>query len=176
MKTVVISLIGALTLGAALPALAGPDWQIIEQGRKAKLAHQQQAVPSPAASSFDSSGDSATKGNAMSGMPMHKCDDMKHMDMKGMDAKACEDMMKGMQSKPTPAATTHHATGVVKVIDPSKGTVTLAHGPVKSLQWPAMTMTFSVKDKALFDKLAVDKTVEIEFAQQGKNYVVTSVK
>lgn len=28
----------ALTLGAVLPALAGPDWQAIEQARKARLA------------------------------------------------------------------------------------------------------------------------------------------
>jgi len=36
MKKLLITLIGALTLGAALPALAGPDWQAIEHARKAK--------------------------------------------------------------------------------------------------------------------------------------------
>jgi hypothetical protein len=35
-----IPLIGALAIGAALPALAGPDWQVIEQARKAKQATQ----------------------------------------------------------------------------------------------------------------------------------------
>jgi hypothetical protein len=35
MKKPLVILIGALTLGAALPALAGPDFQVIEQGRKA---------------------------------------------------------------------------------------------------------------------------------------------
>ena len=40
MKKLVISLIGALALGATLPALAGPDWQAIEQARKAKQASQ----------------------------------------------------------------------------------------------------------------------------------------
>ena len=41
-------------------------------------------------------------------------------------------------------AAAHPATGVVKSVDRAKGTVTLAHGPVKSLNWPAMTMPFTV--------------------------------
>jgi Cu(I)/Ag(I) efflux system protein CusF len=88
--------------------------------------------------------------------------------------------MKGMDMKSAPAtkaqATAHKATGVVKKVDPAKGTVTLAHGPVKDLNWPAMTMAFAVKDKSLYDKLAVDKTIEFEFVQKGSNYVVTAVK
>jgi hypothetical protein len=37
MKKALFVLIGTLTIGATLPAVAGPDWQLIEQGRKAKL-------------------------------------------------------------------------------------------------------------------------------------------
>ena len=74
------------------------------------------------------------------------------------------------------SAAAHQATGVVKKVDAKAGTVTLAHDPVKSLKWPAMTMGFTVKDKALLDKLAVDKKVEFEFVQQGKDNVITSVK
>jgi len=40
MKKLLITLVGALTLGATLPALAGPDWQAIEHARKAKQAAQ----------------------------------------------------------------------------------------------------------------------------------------
>lgn len=40
MNRPLISFIGALTLGTALPAFAGPDWQAIEQARKAKQATQ----------------------------------------------------------------------------------------------------------------------------------------
>lgn len=70
----------------------------------------------------------------------------------------------------------HQTDAVVKKINPASGKVTLAHGPVKSLNWPAMTMSFSVDDNALFDKLAADKKVNIEFIQKGSNYVVTAVK
>jgi Cu(I)/Ag(I) efflux system protein CusF len=72
--------------------------------------------------------------------------------------------------------TAHQATGVVKSTDHAKGTVTLAHDPVKSLKWPAMTMGFQVKDKTLLDKLPAGKKVEFEFVQQGRDYVITSVK
>jgi Cu(I)/Ag(I) efflux system protein CusF len=73
-----------------------------------------------------------------------------------------------------PAA--HEATGIVKSVDPAKGAVMLAHDPVKSLKWPAMTMPFTVKDKALLDKLQPGRKVQFEFVQQGRNYIITSVK
>ena len=70
----------------------------------------------------------------------------------------------------------HSASGVVKKIDASSGEVMIEHGPVKSLNWPAMTMGFTVKKKKLFDNLAVNKKVDFEFVQQGDQYVVTAVK
>lgn len=71
---------------------------------------------------------------------------------------------------------THQASGVVKAMDVAAGTVTLAHGPVATMNWPAMTMTFKVQDKALMDKLAADKKVDVEFMQMGSDYMVTAVK
>ncbi len=102
---------------------------------------------------------------------MKCCKDMKDMDMKGMD-------MKGMDmGKPSaPSVKPHKAAGVVKALDATAGTVTFAHEAVKSMNWPAMTMTFGIKDKMLFDKLADGKKVEFEFVKEGKDYVVTKVK
>ena len=94
--------------------------------------------------------------------------DMTSMDMKGMDQSSMSDAGK--------ARTIHVATGVVKKVDSKQNTATIAHEPVKSLGWPAMTMTFKVKDKALLDKLSVEKKADVQFVQQGKDYVVTSVK
>ena len=88
-------------------------------------------------------------------------------DMKGMD----------MGKKPVEAKQqTHTATGIVKKVDAKAGKVTLQHGPVASLNWPAMTMAFNVKDKALWNKLEDGKKVEVEFTKQGADYVVTGVK
>ena len=110
----------------------------------------------------------------MEGKGMQNC-----MDMKDKDAKKCQGMMKGMDEKGTAKAaksTTHEADAVVKEFDATQGKVTLAHGPVKSLGWPAMTMTFGVKDKTLFDKLSVGTRVHVGFKKEGDEYVVTSVK
>ena len=49
------------------------------------------------------------------------------------------------------------------------GQVTLAHGPVKSLNWPSMTMAFDVRDKTLLNKLAMGKKVEFQFVQEGRS-------
>lgn len=95
-------------------------------------------------------------------------------EMKGMDMKG----VKNLDNKQTSdaKATTYETSAVVKKVDAANGKVTLAHEAVKSLGWPAMTMGFAVKDKALLDKLVADKKVRVEFSKQGNDYVVTSVK
>ncbi|MEO8313696.1 MAG: copper-binding protein [Pseudomonadota bacterium] len=81
-------------------------------------------------------------------------------------------------SKPANAASPgiNAATGVVQKVDVAGGKVTIAHGPIKSLSWSAMTMAFVVKDKALFKKLEAGKTVSFQIVQEGADYVVTAVK
>jgi len=86
-----------------------------------------------------------------------------------------EGMAMGQPAKGTKAAV-HQATGVVKNVDAGSGKLTLEHGPVKTLNWPAMTMTFGVKDKSLLDKLRVGQQVQVEFQGQGGSYVITSLK
>ena len=125
----------------------------------------------------------------MKHMDMKKCMDMKGMeDMKGMkgmkgmamkdmNAEDCQKMMKGKgKDHPATETTAHQADGVVKMVDPVSSKVTLEHGAVKSLGWPAMTMAFAVKDKALFSKLGTGTKVHVEFSKQGNDYVITSVK
>ena len=92
---------------------------------------------------------------------------------------AQSDAMRPMNIKGPEAKTevkTHKGVGTVKKIDAAAGRVTIAHGPVKTLKWSAMTMTFGVKDKALLGKLAPEKKIEFEFVQQGSDYVITSAK
>jgi Cu(I)/Ag(I) efflux system membrane protein CusA/SilA len=72
--------------------------------------------------------------------------------------------------------TAHQADGTVKAIDTKESKITLSHGPVKSMNWPAMNMTFLVKNKPLLDKVTVGQKVHVEFVKQGNNYIVTSVK
>jgi Cu/Ag efflux protein CusF len=89
------------------------------------------------------------------------------MDMKNMD-------MKNMKMDAMPS--THHGTGTIKKIDAAKGMVTMAHGPIASLKWPAMTMSFKLKDAALAKGLKVGDAVDFELVQSGDNYVITHIQ
>lgn len=105
-----------------------------------------------------------------------------HMkDMKGMDMSGCKDMRKEKTSDSKAQGTpqtgaVHKTSGVVKALDQANGKVTLAHDQVATLNWPAMTMSFGVRDKSLLEKLAVGKKIDVEFTQQGSNYIISSVK
>jgi Cu/Ag efflux protein CusF len=101
-------------------------------------------------------------------LPMAPAHAQMSMDHKKMDMT--------MDKPAAKEGTVHKATGVVKNVDRNKGVATLDHDPVASLKWPAMTMSFSVKDKAMLGKLAVDKKVEVEFVQEGKDNIITSIK
>ncbi len=103
------------------------------------------------------------------GMDMSKCKDMMGKDKKGME-------MKGMGADKKSEAQSHKGVGTVKKVDPAAGKVTIAHGPIPTMKWPAMSMTFTVKDKRMLGKFSQDKKVEFEFVEQGSNYVITSVK
>ncbi|RZI40328.1 hypothetical protein EGT07_23580 [Herbaspirillum sp. HC18] len=72
MKSLLIALTGVLVIGATLPAVAGPDWQLIEQGRKAKLVRMQQA----AAAQGPTSGSSTTDQEAHTKQMMKECAEM----------------------------------------------------------------------------------------------------
>ena len=71
----------------------------------------------------------------------------------------------------------HRTEGKVESVDPKDGTVSLAHGPVASLKWPAMTMEFRVANEALLGKLRVGTTVAIEFVErQPGEWLITGVQ
>lgn len=79
----------------------------------------------------------------------------------------------GMQRE-SATATTASATGTVQAVDASAGTVTIDHGPVDALQWPAMTMTFQAPD---VDLGAIEKgdQVSFEFTSTGMDGTITSI-
>ena len=96
----------------------------------------------------------------------HAQSGMKGMDMKGMD----------MKDKHGAADEVHKASGKVTKVDAAKGSVTIAHGPVPSINWPSMTMSFKVKDKAMVRKVKSGDQVEFSFSKSGRDYVITEMK
>ena len=75
-----------------------------------------------------------------------------------------------------PASVGHKAEGSVEGVDVKSGTVSLNHGPVATLKWPAMTMEFKVANTGLLDGLRPGQAVAFEFVErQSGEYVVTSI-
>ena len=84
---------------------------------------------------------------------------------------------KGMDPRKDPeVANAHKGSGVVKSVDEKKGSVTIAHGSIQSMNWPAMTMAFAAKDRKMIEAIKPGTKVEFQFVQQGATYVITSIK
>jgi len=71
----------------------------------------------------------------------------------------------------------HRASGTVDSVDPKDGTVSMSHGPVASLKWPAMTMEFKAANAALLQALKLGARVDFEFVERAPGeWVITGVK
>ena len=64
----------------------------------------------------------------------------------------------------------------VKKIDKDARKITLKHGPIKSLDMPAMTMVFQIKDGAMPTDLKVGDKVKAAFEQTKSGYLVTVIE
>jgi Cu(I)/Ag(I) efflux system protein CusF len=91
-------------------------------------------------------------------------------------AAAAQDMsnMKGMSAPP--AARHGQATGVITAIDAKAGTLTIQHGPIPGVGWPAMTMTFKAKPAALLKGLKIGQTIAFDTTVRGSAADVTGVR
>jgi Cu(I)/Ag(I) efflux system periplasmic protein CusF len=70
-----------------------------------------------------------------------------------------------------------HATdGEVKKIDRAQAKVTIAHGEIKNLGMPAMTMTYRAKPANLLEGVAVGDRVQFSADKVDGQYVVTTLE
>ena len=69
------------------------------------------------------------------------------------------------------------ASGVVDAIDPTKRRLTVSHGAIKSLGWPAMTMDFAVNEAIDLSAIKVGTRVNFTLVR-GPNgsWVVDTLK
>lgn len=71
----------------------------------------------------------------------------------------------------------HRAEGTIKTLDAKSGTLSIAHGPVESLKWPAMTMDFKSANDALLSGLKPGATIAFEFVERSPGeWVITKVE
>jgi Cu(I)/Ag(I) efflux system membrane fusion protein len=82
-------------------------------------------------------------------------------------------------SAPAAKDALHPGTGRVMSLDPAKRRIELSHGPMPTIQWPAMNMGFTVADPGSLSGIAKGDTVEFEMrAEPDKdgNYTIERMK
>jgi Cu/Ag efflux protein CusF len=118
-------------------------------------------------------------------MPMHQngsemkmmmdCMQM-HQGMKDKDMTSGQGMQGMPMGKNMPCSNqTAQGTGVIEAIDTAKGTVTIKHQAIKSIDWPAMTMTFKADPPSLLQSIRVGEKVNFTLHPDGKDSIVTAM-
>ena len=81
----------------------------------------------------------------------------------------------GMPAMPAASEMKHgKAAGTVTAIDPAKGTITLDHGAITTLGWPAMTMGFAIRPDQQAGIKVGDK-VNFEIDWDGKAGTIAKI-
>lgn len=68
------------------------------------------------------------------------------------------------------------STGTVTQVDAAAGTVTINHGAIEAISWPAMTMQFTAENPAILQGIAVGDAVSFELKSATETSVVTVVQ
>lgn len=74
------------------------------------------------------------------------------------------------------AAAADMTEGEVRKVDKDASKVTLKHGEIKSLDMPAMTMVFVVKDKAMLDSVKTGDKVRFKVVNDAGKFTVTELQ
>jgi Cu(I)/Ag(I) efflux system protein CusF len=74
------------------------------------------------------------------------------------------------------AASAQAADGEVRKVDAAQGKVTIAHGEIKEMGMPAMTMAYRAKPARLLEGLAVGDKVQFSADKVDGQYVVTAIQ
>jgi Cu(I)/Ag(I) efflux system protein CusF len=79
------------------------------------------------------------------------------------------------QAAPVPAKT-GKGVGVITALDPHAAKLTIEHGAIPAVGWPAMTMTFAATPPSLLTNLHVGQKVGFDVRIQGMAAQVTAVR
>lgn len=96
--------------------------------------------------------------------------------MKGMGMEKSDKPMKGMDGMEKSAkASDAKATGTVAAINAADHKVTLDHGPIPAIKWPAMKMEFAVAPGVDLSKVKEGERVDFALSGSGSTYTVQSI-
>ena len=79
----------------------------------------------------------------------------------------------GAQAAQTSAAL---AEGEIRRVDKEAKKLTIKHGPIASIDMPAMTMVFQVRDPKLLEQVKAGDKVKFQAEKDGSQYVVTRIQ
>ncbi|MCM2311774.1 MAG: copper-binding protein [Steroidobacteraceae bacterium] len=83
-------------------------------------------------------------------------------------------------AKSQPAAMSEMAMpltdGVIRAIDRDAGTITVEHGPIKSLGMPAMTMPYHVKDRSMLTAVKPGDRIKMSVDKMDDLYTITTMQ
>lgn len=75
------------------------------------------------------------------------------------------------EAEPTIAS----ATGTVDAVDPDAGKITIAHDPVESLDWPAMTMRFKATPEQIAS-VQPGQAIRFDFEASGMDGTIVAIE
>jgi len=94
----------------------------------------------------------------------------------GVNMKDMPGMKKDMPAKKGEATKAATATGTVTAVNTANRKVTLDHGPIADINWPAMKMEFSVAPSVDLSKVKTGDRVQFTLSGSGNSYTVQSMK
>jgi Cu(I)/Ag(I) efflux system protein CusF len=65
---------------------------------------------------------------------------------------------------------------VIKAVNAAAGTVTLQHGPIPGVGWPAMTMAFKTTKPGMLTGLKVGQTIDFEVRTPPMGPEITALR
>ena len=74
------------------------------------------------------------------------------------------------------STTTAVGSGVVTAVDARAVTITIHHGPIAKLSWPAMTMAFKANSPTLLQGVKVGEPVTFTLLQRDGATTVTAIQ
>lgn len=80
------------------------------------------------------------------------------------------------QSVAMAATQTHTSSGKVTAVDNAAGKVTIHHERIPSLDWPEMTMTFTVADPSQLKLIRPGDSVYFSLAESNGQYVIQQLR
>jgi Cu/Ag efflux protein CusF len=66
-------------------------------------------------------------------------------------------------------------TGVVEALSPGEGKLRMHHDPIPALDWPSMTMDFSLAEGVSLEGLAEGDPVMFQLERSGDGYRVVAI-